>query len=206
MQPAPASRSVVLYPPPLPPPHSQSLLPRPGICQQILPPPPTPSAGLSTRLVAQRDEPACTRAGSAVLVPFKRVLPRSSRSYITSCGLDSGGCQWVRHTHVRYDRTAGEQCQHRSPRSGSHGERGGSCCTARWPRAARGWAGVDGRAGGPGGHGQLSGGCGLASSGCWSGHSVDSSGGECGGGGSARVGGGCGHEGGARQQERFPTV
>ena len=31
--------------------------------------------GATKRLVAQRDEPACTRAGSAVLVPFKRVLP-----------------------------------------------------------------------------------------------------------------------------------
>ena len=56
--------------------------------------------GATKRLVAQRDEPACTRAGPAVLVPFKRVLSLSSRTCITSCGLDSRGRQRVRHTYV----------------------------------------------------------------------------------------------------------
>ena len=41
------------------------------------------------RLVAQRDEPACNRAGLAVLVPFSRVLSVCSRTRITGCGLDS---------------------------------------------------------------------------------------------------------------------
>ena len=45
--------------------------------------------GATKRLVAQRGEPACTRASSAVLVLFKRVLCLSSGTRITSCGLDS---------------------------------------------------------------------------------------------------------------------
>ena len=44
-----------------------------------------PSA--AKHLVAERDESACTHAGAAVLVPFKLVLPLSSRTYITSCVL-----------------------------------------------------------------------------------------------------------------------
>ena len=45
--------------------------------------------GATKRLVAQRDEPACTRASSAALVPLKRVLSLNSRTRITSCGLHS---------------------------------------------------------------------------------------------------------------------
>ena len=74
MQPAPASRSVVLSPPPPPPPHSQSLLPRPGICQQILPPPPPPPPGsqhVSWLSGTNRHAP----------VPVPLYLSRSSESF-----------------------------------------------------------------------------------------------------------------------------
>ena len=74
-------------------------------------------SGATKPLVVQWDQPACTRAGSAVLVPFKRiaVLPSSSLTCSTSCDLDSGGRQWVRNTYVRHDSTAGEQCQQVTP-------------------------------------------------------------------------------------------
>ena len=113
-----------------------------------------PSA--TTRLVAKWDEPACTRAGAAVLVPSKRLLSLSSRTCITSCGLDSGGRQWGRHTYVCRIGRPGSSAS-KSLRSGLRRGREGSCCVTVWPQAACGCADVDrdGRAGAPGGHGRL---------------------------------------------------
>ena len=56
------------------------------------------AAGPARRNVSWRGESACTRAGAAVLVPFKRVLPFCGHTYVTRCGLESGGRQRVRHT------------------------------------------------------------------------------------------------------------
>ena len=73
---------------------------------------------------------ACNLAGSAVLVPFKRVLSLSDRTRITSSGLDSRGRQRVRHTYVRHDRTAGEQCQPVTPLGVASGARGELLCSS----------------------------------------------------------------------------
>ena len=102
--------------------------------------------GATKCLVAQRDEPACTLAGLAVLVPFKRVISLSSRTRITSYGLAEASNTCVTHMSATTRRPGSSAS--RSPRSGSRRERGGSCCAAAWPREARGWAGA-GEMGGP---------------------------------------------------------
>ena len=144
---------------------------------------------------ASRMNRRARRADAAVLVPFQRVLPLGSRTRITSCGLGSGGRQRLRHTYVRHDRTAGEQCRQVPPLGFAWGSRGQQLCSSMGSRSA--WlngCGGDGRAGGPSGDGRRSGGCGNSSSGRWS----CCSGGSSGGGGSFGVGGRCGGQGGGR--------
>ena len=118
------------------------------------------------RLVVHRDESSRSRASAAVLVTFKRVLPLSSCTCITSCGTGSGGHEGVRHIYARHDRTAAEHCL-RVPSLGIALRARKSSCAAAWPRATCGLVGAEGdeRARGPCVDGRRSGGCDSASSG-----------------------------------------
>ena len=99
----------------------------------------------------------------------------------------------MRHTYVRHDRTAGEECQQVTPLGVASGAWGELLCSSMascttWLGGRRG----DGRAIGPGEHGRLRGGCGLASTVPLSGRGADRSGGNCGdSGGADRSGGKC---------------
>ena len=86
-------------------------------------------------------------------VPVRQSLSRSSEPFPLAVApvsraaaltaVTANGC--VTHMSATIGRQ--ESSASKSPRSGSHRERGGSCCAGAWPSAARGWAGAEGTGG-----------------------------------------------------------